>query len=187
LCTANETRHLYVTMHREKRWGKCGDVHIRKCDAVSRGYTWNCTYCPRVFLPIMSGQRPEQKDTLRSVLGENIWQFSVGCDMPPSLTTEPLQLYLTRLWACLKFSGSNYRNISESWCALKDSEVSTWIDWLSKNTNISLSTAVVVAEIRTGHNSQLLSLDPASTAKVRPCYGPRHLRMYVPVRRLTST
>ena len=81
-----------VTVEREKRRGKCGDVRIRKCDAVRRGYTWNCTYCPRVFLPITSGKRPEQKDTLRSVLGENIWQSSVGSDMPPSVTPELLLL-----------------------------------------------------------------------------------------------
>lgn len=126
-----------VTVDREKWRRKCGGVHIRKCDAV-RGYTWNCTYCPRVFLPITSGKRPEQTATLRSVLGENIWQSLVGSDMPPGVTHEPLLLYLTMLWACLKFAVLNYRTISESWRA-KDSEASNWMDWLSKNTNISLS------------------------------------------------
>jgi len=67
-----------------------------------------------------------------------IWQFAVGSDMPPGVTPELFLLYLTMLWARLKFAVSNYRTISESWRE-KDSEVSTWMDWLSKNKNISLS------------------------------------------------
>jgi len=156
-----------VTVGREKWRRNCGDMHICKYDAVRRGYKWNCKYCSRVFLPITSEKRPEQTDILRSVLGETIWQSAVGSDMPPGVTPESWLLYLT-MWACLKFAVPNYRTISESWRE-KDSEVSTWKDWLSKNTNISLSTANAVAEIRIGHNSQLLLLEPASTAKVRPC------------------
>jgi len=37
------------------------------------------------------------RHTLRSVLGESIWQSSVGGDMPPGVTHEPLLLYLTML------------------------------------------------------------------------------------------